>query len=65
MTLFSTTASSNDVKSRQVVSLKLIAETKRIVVITRGGDITAIPLEVDEPVVCFFWYPVAFSADKT
>lgn len=54
MAMFSTIAPSNGPKSKQVVSLNLIAETKRIVVITRGGDITSIALEVDESVVCTF-----------
>lgn len=50
--MFSTTASASGSKSKQVVSLKIIAETRRIAIITRGGDITTIPLEEAEPVVC-------------
>lgn len=47
--MFSTVASSSGPKTKQVVSSKVIAETRRIVVITRGGDITTISLEDDEP----------------
>ncbi|KAF5354980.1 hypothetical protein D9756_005531 [Leucocoprinus leucothites] len=50
MTMFSTVASSSHPKSKQVVSFKVIAETRRIVVITSGGDISTISLEDPEPI---------------
>lgn len=50
--MFSTVASSRGPKTEQVIALRVIAETRRIVVITRGGDITTISLEDTEPLVC-------------
>ncbi|KAJ3564648.1 hypothetical protein NP233_g8162 [Leucocoprinus birnbaumii] len=52
VTMFSTVSSSSfsNPKSKQVVSVKVIAETRRIAVVTRGGDITTISLEDPEPV---------------
>ncbi|KAF9450112.1 IkappaB kinase complex, IKAP component [Macrolepiota fuliginosa MF-IS2] len=50
MAMFSTVISTSQPKCNQVVSLKVIAETQRISIITHGGDITTVSLEGTEPI---------------
>ena len=49
LTVFSATASSSSPKA--IVSFRVIAETRCIVIITCGGDITTISLGDSEPIV--------------
>jgi elongator complex protein 1 len=51
MTMFPATASSSHPKSKQVVSFNVIAETRRVTIITHGGDITTISLEDPDSLV--------------
>ncbi|THV06651.1 pol II transcription elongation factor [Dendrothele bispora CBS 962.96] len=47
--MFSTMASAQDLSCSQVISLKAIPDCQGLVVITRGGDITMVSLESEEP----------------
>jgi hypothetical protein len=49
--MFSTVASPIGPRSEQVVLLKVIAEARRVAIVTRGGDITTVSLEDFEPLV--------------
>ncbi|KAF5365923.1 hypothetical protein D9758_006686 [Tetrapyrgos nigripes] len=49
LTMFSTMASPQNVSSPQVISLRFIPDCQGLVVVTRGGDITMISSESEEP----------------
>ncbi|KAK7472275.1 putative elongator complex protein 1 [Stygiomarasmius scandens] len=48
-TMFSAVASAQDTPRSQIVSLRAIPDCQGLVVITRGGDITMVSLESEEP----------------
>jgi elongator complex protein 1 len=49
--MFMTIASSGSSQVSQVLSLRVLPETRRLSIIMRNGDITMISLDEDDPLV--------------
>lgn len=56
MTMFTSVPSSSGPSETQILSLRVVAELRRIVAIMRGGDVVVVSIEEeDSPVLGFRW----------
>ena len=62
--MFTSVSSSNGPSETQILSLRVVAELRRIVAIMRGGDVVVVSIEEEDSPVLDFVGQVSESSDS-